>query len=77
MLQNLPETTGEMAQLVKSLPCKGEDLSFILRTHVTCPMCVLMSPAQESCRNADRWGSLASQSSLLDEFQVNERPCLK
>lgn len=37
---------------------------------------ILVIPALGRKKQEDPWGSLASQASLLDKFQDNERPCL-
>lgn len=38
---------------------------------------IAVTPALRRVNKADAWGSLASQSSLLDGFQANERSCLQ
>ena len=67
-----PKPAGEVAQLVKLLPCEDEDLGFLIRNFVKCQTCVLRIPAPER-----QIHGLSSLPSLLDDLQVSERPCLK
>lgn len=70
---------GEMAYLVRSLPCKCEDQNLNLRTHgaiqravrFTCDASARVPEATE------RLCSLERQSNLIAELQVSERSCLK
>jgi hypothetical protein len=59
--------------------CKNKDLSWILRSHTKNPGVVAhaCTPALERQRQADPWGSLASQVSLIAKPQARERCCLK
>lgn len=69
-----------MAQLGRHLPCKNEVLSLIPRTHILKKSGMIVSVSNPSTGETERLagacGSLATQPSLLDEFQANERPCL-
>lgn len=67
---------GEMAQSVKGLLCRHEDLNSIPRTYIKKLVWwrVLIIPALGRRRQASPGAS--SQPSLLSEFQGTERPCL-
>lgn len=56
-------------------PCKHGDLSAIIRTQALSYMLVI--PALGRKRQADPWGSLASQHGTLGELQASETLCLK
>lgn len=67
-----------MAQLVKCLLCKHEDLSLISNTHikswVVAEFIILLL---ERWRQKDPWSLLTRQPSLKGTLGPNERPCLK
>lgn len=58
-----------MAQLIKCLPCKYEELNSIPRTHVK--MQGMVKHTGEICK------SLMIQSRLIDKLRANEGPYLK
>lgn len=74
-----------MHHLVTSPPCKWENPSSVLRTHVKQTNKPTKSLPEEGCwfcnpgaeRQADPWGSWASQPSSLKEFQAPEQSPLK
>lgn len=67
------------AQSVKRLSCKHMDQSQVPEPEFKAGVMVqvLTIPALGRQRQADAWGLLASWPSLLAEFLVNERTCLK
>ena len=69
---------GDIAQLIKCLLYKLENLSRIPKTHLTMPDAVVcpISPLGRG-RQADSWGSLGNQTNPIGRLQINERPCLK
>lgn len=69
---------GDIAQLIKCLLYKLENLSRIPKTHLTMPdatVCTI-SPLGRG-RQADSWGSLDNQTNPIGRLQINERPYLK
>lgn len=68
-----------MAQFVKRLPHKWENLSLIPRNHLKKLDLVVCAgnPALRKWRQVGVWASLASQPRQISNLQANERPCLK
>lgn len=61
---------GEIAQSVKCLSCRHEDLSLILRTHIKIPGTVTpVTPGLGRRRQADLRIFVTSQFSLLGDFR--------
>lgn len=70
----------EIAQSVKYLPGKHENLNLILRTHLKSLLrwCVLVITGMQRWKQVDSGGLPESQSRLLSELQVNgENPLQK
>lgn len=64
LVANRVSGAGEMAQLVKYLLCKHEDLSFVRRIHVKKPG-IVMHTWNPGTAAADPWGTLASLDYLM------------
>lgn len=64
-----------MAQLMKILPCRYENLYFFPRTKAKV-WGVLLHSCEEDRDKENHWHSLARQSSLVRELQACELPCL-
>lgn len=74
-MQNAKEA-GEMAQAMKGLLCNHKDPSSSPRTHTKRKKLGMVActcnPAL-GCGQGDPWDSVASQSSLMGQLQVNEK----
>lgn len=59
----------ELAQLVKGLSHRHEDLGLIPKTHIKSQWCVVCNHSTGGADRRDPWGSLSSQSCIISEFR--------
>jgi hypothetical protein len=77
IIESVKRVTREIAQPVKFLPLKHENLSLIPRTHGKKKKAKDSDAALQSQHWGGRHGEFALQPSLLGERQAGERSCLE